>query len=225
MLASRAHDNGGFHSNKQFPIIIQSGGYETHNKNKSIRWCIPRISHQSHKGIPNNKKLLLGMVMIGRFGSPYPAQTKNIIGLGAHARAVKQQRGQRATCWWFHWHLGGLWRFGVFFNRQHSPFSEKPVCQLWGHFSNLNWRYLPFIRPKKGLPLIYIYIDIDIGSWRLLSFCFILAVFLMNSWYFMVFRPIIVSFMVLGLRGLETYVRKDPERHRLRHSFSYSTYM
>ena len=175
MLASRAHDNGGFHSNKQFPIIIQSGGYETHNKNKSIRWCIPRISHQSHKGIPNNKKLLLGMVMIGRFGSPYPAQTKNIIGLGAHARAVKQQRGQRATCWWFHWHLEGFGALAFFFlNRQHSPFSEKPVCQLWGHFSNLNWRYLPFIRPKKGLPLIYIYILILIlvldSFWAFVSF-------------------------------------------------------
>jgi hypothetical protein len=61
--------------------------------------------------------------------------------------------------------LGGLWLFGFFFNRQQSPFSEKTVCQLWGHFSNLNWRYLPFIRPKKRLTIdIYIYIDIDIGS-------------------------------------------------------------
>ena len=92
----------------------------------------------------------------------------------------------------------------------------------------------PFQQPKLEIPTIYkakkrltidIYIYIDIGSWRLLSFCFILAVFLMNGWFSMVFRPIIVSFMVLGLRGLETYVRKDPERHRLRHSFSYSTYM
>jgi hypothetical protein len=112
-----------------------------------------------------------------------------------------------------------------FFNRQQSPFSEKTVCQLWGHFSNLNWRYLPFIRPKKRLTIdIYIY---WYWYWFLTAFEFLFysGRFLMNGWFSMVFRPIIVSFMVLGLRGLETYVRKDPERHRLRHSFSYSTYM
>ena len=73
---------------------------------------------------------------MGCFGYPFisrPSKQENILGLGAHARAVKQQRGQRATYRWVHRHLDFLGPWDGMFAiepamSRHTPFSESFVC-------------------------------------------------------------------------------------------------